>query len=332
MIKDIMKKKISRAKFLGILGASAIAIPLLSKEVMAKTFLRKLDGSVIPFDDIGVGGGGDVSRFGATTNNAITRWNGTGASIQTSGATISDLGILKTDGAEFTNNPSVSAEKGSVAIGDIENYTPYDPPGGNSSTYIYSTEYGTVAQGYIYAYNYGAYPDYEYIYSYIQAVGNGSHAGGQIDVSIEAGDGDYTYGNGYITAYGSGSFIHGMASVLQNGDGSAQARLTTSNVARGAWVGGYARSTGTTTTISCSANGSMAFGNAVNASILATAAGAIQFNPGTNNRANSLRIGGGLWFMGSIGTPSTPSNGMMWVANNNVYVRTGGVTKNMNAI
>ena len=143
---------------------------------------------------------------------------------------------------------------------------------------------------------------------------------------------EFTYGSGYITAYGSGSFVQGMASVVQNGDGSAFAQLTASNVARGAWVGGYARSTGTSASISASANGALAFGNAVDTSILASAAGAIQFGPGTNNRANSLRVGVGLWFMGATGTPSTPSNGMMWVANGNIYGRTGGVTKNLSNI
>ena len=50
----LMQTKVSRKKFLALLGGSIIAAPFVSKAVLAKTFLRQTDGTLLDIDDMGV--------------------------------------------------------------------------------------------------------------------------------------------------------------------------------------------------------------------------------------------------------------------------------------
>jgi hypothetical protein len=56
-IDQILDKKVTRKKFLQVLGISAAAIPLLSPSVAAKFFLRQTDGNLIDVDDFAPDGG-----------------------------------------------------------------------------------------------------------------------------------------------------------------------------------------------------------------------------------------------------------------------------------
>jgi len=76
------------------------------------------------------------------------------------------------------------------------------------------------------------------------------------------------------------------------------------------------------------AAGAFAFGYTAEAN----AAGAVQFGAGTNALANSLRVGSDSPRLISGGAPGSPANGDMWIASGNVYVRTGGYTRNMTNI
>lgn len=68
----------------------------------------------------GGGGGGDVSGPGASTDNALVRWDGaTGELVQNSGATLSDAGLLTVTGVTVTNltvSGSLSLPAGSVTL------------------------------------------------------------------------------------------------------------------------------------------------------------------------------------------------------------------------
>lgn len=94
---EFLKNKISRKKFLAIIGGTIIAIPFLSKSVLARVLFRNIDGTIT--DLSGIGGSG-VTRSGSTTDNAIPRWHETDAdTIQNSGVLINDNGdiLLPTD-------------------------------------------------------------------------------------------------------------------------------------------------------------------------------------------------------------------------------------------
>lgn len=78
--------------------------------------------------------------------------------------------------------------------------------------------------------------------------------------------------------------------------------------------------------IEAQAAGSMAFGFAFDGGIYAQLAGSIQFGPGTNNVANSLKVGESIRIHGPSATPATPVNGDIWENSGNVYIRSGGVT------
>jgi hypothetical protein len=144
----------------------------------------------------------------------------------------------------------------------------------------------------------------------LSATGDGAWAGGEAqDATILAsGGGSMAHGTvsggRSITASAAGSFAHGRASSA---------------------IGG--------TNILASGLGSMAIGDADTGSIEATAANSVQFGPGTNALADSVKIGGGgIQFFGIAAAPGAPGNGMFWVAGGNVYVRTGGISKNMTNI
>lgn len=139
----------------------------------------------------------------------------------------------------------------------------------------------------------------------IQASGEGAVAMGYATAgySISASDrGAVAMGNAYganITASGYGSIAMGHAGVAA---------------------------------ISATANGSVAMGYADDI-MTASAIGAFQFNGGTNNVSYSMKIGNNSNGIRIIGNGATSTrNGDLWCDGTDVFVRTGGVTKNMTAI
>jgi hypothetical protein len=88
------------------------------------------------------------------------------------------------------------------------------------------------------------------------------------------------------------------------------------------------------------ADGAAAFGytgymGASSTDIIASARNAVQFGPGTNAQQASLAVGDmsgtGLRLI-AAGAPATPVNGDFWQVGGSIYCRTGGVTKNLDAI
>lgn len=81
--------------------------------------------------------------------------------------------------------------------------------------------------------------------------------------------------------------------------------------------------------ITASGHGAMAFGYPTSAAIVASGKGSAQFGSGTNSVAYSFQFGGGIRILTSgAGT----NNGEIWVASNNVYIRSGGATRNCSNI
>lgn len=146
-----------------------------------------------------------------------------------------------------------------------------------------------------------------------------------------------------------GGFVAGH---IRNGGGSGNtARLSTSGSAYGAFVQGsvyaygsgytgeiiatgpgafaqgYVKAYGGSAAIQATAAGAFAVGYAYQTNIIASAANAVQFGPGTNALANSLQVGSaGIRLKGTSGAPGTPQNGDMWVNGGFVYIRSNGVS------
>lgn len=137
-----------------------------------------------------------------------------------------------------------------------------------------------------------------------------------------SGNGSFAQGamlNSVFTSSGKGSFAQGY--------GNASNIVSSGG---GAFAHGYAKAGNA---ITASGIGSFACGYSNAGVITASAANAVQFGVGTNALADSVQIGNsGLRLKGTTGAPGTPQNGDLWVANNYVYVRTNGVTKNMSNI
>ncbi|MFT4260798.1 MAG: hypothetical protein ACMXX9_00005, partial [Candidatus Woesearchaeota archaeon] len=84
-IDKILNKKLSRKKFLQLLGLSAATIPLLSPSVAAKFFLRQSSGNLIDIDDLDpnasapAGSEGEIQFKLGTTLGASNNlyWNNT---------------------------------------------------------------------------------------------------------------------------------------------------------------------------------------------------------------------------------------------------------------
>lgn len=92
---------------------------------------------------------------------------------------------------------------------------------------------------------------------------------------------------------------------------------------RGAFGQGNA---GSSYDITASGSGAFAQGDSNAGAITASATNAVQFGPGVNSLADSLKVGtAGIRFKGTTGAPGTPVDGDMWVANSYVYIRSNGV-------
>lgn len=161
-------------------------------------------------------------------------------------------------------------------------------------------------------------------------VANGAWAGGAAAangantarISAEE-NGAFAFGkasSGYIQAAAEGSFAFGEVS---QGVAPGNAIRATG---RGAFAFGAVR---VTFDILASGEGSLAQGSANTADVSASAANAVQFGPGTNSVADSVRVGGGgLHLKGTTGAFGAAADGQIWVSGANVYIRSGGATRN----
>jgi hypothetical protein len=145
----------------------------------------------------------------------------------------------------------------------------------------------------------------------MSATGRGAFAQGRVEGLIGGAAAS-------IVASGEGSFAQGQAfghDILASGNGALAQGLAAIN------------------DITASGSGSLARGDATAGNILASATNSIQFGPGTNSLADSLQIGNaGIRIKGTAGAPGTMQDGDIWFASGSVYVRTGGVTKNLDAV
>jgi hypothetical protein len=225
--------------------------------------------------------------------------------------------------------------KGTFAQGSVVAYS-----GGNASVLeVISTVLGGFAQGYIRTTNAGA------TINRIRVSGSGSGGfaqgailnAGALAAYIEVSD-IGGFAQGYCTGTGGdirvsnrGGFAQGMAvagDILVSGRGgmahgyTAGGSITASSygtVAFGATSGtGY---------ILASGRGAAAVGSASSGSnIIASATNSVQFGPGSNSLADSVKIGtAGIRFKGTSGAPGAPANGDQWRAGNYVYIRSNSL-------
>ena len=280
----------------------------------------KTNGSISSWADVPAGG---VTRSGATNDNRIPRWNGASAdSIQNSLIGIDDSGHITPVNANTQNIGSATHRFGQghfsdgLVIGSGSNITasttnPHltigrtvqdgsiNGPGNASGTfaYVYNSPYpystvnvnaygeASLLQVWVKSLNY--YGNY-YSECYAYAEGKGSMAGGYMYAYSYYHDASAT-----ITAGGDGSFVHGFIYAGDTSEAEGNGRLQAGGA--GAWAGGHINVNGISRVIEANANGSFAFGSAANGNIVASAAGAIQFGPGTNNVADSFQLASGVW-------------------------------------
>jgi hypothetical protein len=188
--------------------------------------------------------------------------------------------------------------------------------------------------GYGSTFTFGYVSAYENYSALIQTDLSGAVAMGR----AAAGGGDAT-----IQAYSMGAMASGAA-VGYN----ATALISAGN-AFGARAHGFVNSS----TISAAKSGAVAFGSAIygyrifansyggmaigyayTADVEATGySNCFQFGEGTNALQDSFQIGNaGLRLKGTTGAPAAPQNGDVWEAGGDIFVRTGGVSKNMSNI
>lgn len=119
---------------------------------------------------------------------------------------------------------------------------------------------------------------------------------------------------GAIQATQRGSFAHGNQTGAGNIEATGQGAF-----AVGRCLSGYS--------ITASGLGAFAVGESDTASIVASATNSVQFGPGTNSLADSLKVGtAGIRFKGTTGAPGTPVNGDFWIASGDINFRSNGVT------
>lgn len=211
-----------------------------------------------------------------------------------------------------------SAFDGSIAHGNIASTygSVQATEGGFAGGYLYggsiSASYGAIAHGQVdgggvIIASLGSLSSGKVVNgSYIQS-GNGGLAGG------------FASTGGYIlshTALGAMAFGHVVGyTIAASGNGA---------VAMGNATGGNILAQGA---------GSMAFGSAAAGGIVAQAEGSVQINEGTNNVAFSFKVGDDTYGIRLIGNGiGTTRNGDIWCDGYDVFVRTGGVNKNISDI
>jgi hypothetical protein len=218
----------------------------------------------------------------------------------------------------------LAGENGSIASGRTNGY----------NSVIQSYAHGAIASGFAYGDSSKIYTatladgalamGYAATYCYILAGNDGAHAFGSATSSSQIyafQKGSLAFGSAVgfdILSYGAGAIAHGLAV-----KGYIQA------TGAGSWAGG--RTAGYN--IEALAAGSFAFGYADTADIQATLANSFQMGPGTNNRTMSLQVGDASYGILLIGDGiASTRDGAIWLNAGNIYMRSGGVTKNVTTL
>lgn len=286
--------------------------------------------------------GDGTGNAASTTNSHLKVWNGinfpdpdftfyfangnastAGASFIIGGATNTASGA--TGAFAQGNNAKALGSYGSFAQGNAAtasgNYGSFAQGG---FTLGYSTvaigSYGSFSQGHITTAsgNIGSFAQGKGNYSTgdptIASGSYGSFAQGYLATASGA-NGSFAQGNNIIASGTNGSFAQGNNATANGNNGSfAQGNAVTASGSNGCFAMGSASTS--------SAAGAFAFG----AGAKSTAIGAIQFGTGTNSETNTLSMTTGIR-IGGTAAPSSPRNGDIWVASNQVKVRTDGLTK-----
>lgn len=226
-------------------------------------------------------------------------------------------GIINPTGTQ--NNDRIEATaNGSFAFGSVGSAA----SGLLSASKIRATSNGSMAVGFVRSNFNGE--------CKVEASGQGSLAVGNINPGNYKSTltaetyGTFACGSSYayyatvdVQAKAFGCFVMGSTY-----DGDIIAGVS-SGSGKGAFAGGYANPG---FDVKATGNGSFCWGNATGASILASAENAVQFGPGTNSQALSLKIGGstGIRINGN-GAPSAKQNGDIWVASGYVYIHSNSV-------
>ncbi len=246
-------------------------------------------------------------------------------------------------GVMFAYGSTNSSGAVSISSYQSSNFTKVSAGSYGSATHsFYNNSYGGIMFGY--SSGYGAVSTIQTGKgSFVNISCNPTLATDTITV-IATGDGSsvggYAVGTSTWSATGIGSSILGHT----NGG-----NFSTSGI--GSSVGGYAGvgsyitaggngsiSAGTTSNnfhIITGGNGSFAFGDATTANIEANTTGSncTQFGVGVNTLSDSFQVGVGIRLIGTVGTPTTPRNGDMWVdSTGNVWIQSAGVAKNISNI
>lgn len=161
-------------------------------------------------------------------------------------------------------------------------------------------------------------------------VGSGGIAAGLIRASASGAfcqgrstGGSNATAGGTLLASGSGAFAQGICA----GGSAAAATGTITASGSGSFAHGSAVAGALAAAITASGLGSFAVGAATSGqTIAATVANAFQFGVGTNSQIDSLQVGTTVRLKGTVGAPTTPQNGDIFVdANGMMNVGTAGM-------
>jgi len=188
---------------------------------------------------------------------------------------------------------------GSMAIG-------YCKASGGSGEAIFSAaSSGALAMGNVEASGYSG---------IMEANGEGAMASGSVNV--------WNSGTNIVLAEQRGSHalgaVNGSGEVVSTGEGGLAAGLAEN---------GYG--------VKAEAAGTVAFGHASAAHIIASGASSMQVGEGTNSQATSLQVGDttdGIRLVGGGSAPTTPHNGDIYCDGTDVFIRSGGAWKNASSI
>ncbi|UCC72051.1 MAG: hypothetical protein JSV86_17035 [Gemmatimonadota bacterium] len=285
-------------------------------------------GSIIPPADDTLTVGAAAARFASMTMRQLFVHTAPPAdvTVQPTGS----CGVLVDMPQFYPGEQSVTlGGTGDWALGKVYKYT----TGVGTARMLTSQTYGwggTIVGGYALAYGAGS--------ALIETDISGTLALGRAKCST-AGS------SATLRAYGLGSFARGSAYAYNQA-----ARISTGN-AFGAYAGGHVNSS----TIESNGSGcfafgaayygyriaagslgdygSFAFGLAETGDIIADGDNCGQFGVGSNTLDDSFQFGNaGLRMKLTDGVPGALQNGDFWVATNDVYVRTGGVSQSLTAM
>ena len=238
--KELLQTKISRKKFLTLLGSSILIIPFLSKSVLAKTFLRKTDGTLLDIDELGGASGATIALdnlSGVAINTSLISDTDNTDNLGSTSKRWKEIRGDKVFGASGVGTLTLSNSGG--LFGHADSGCILKSSGKGSFVNGYSLSASTIkatAQG-------GFAIGYARTNSLIESSARGSFAQGQAPFMGKlrsTGEGSFAQGDsgGKIYAFGNGSFVQGRT-------GDSACKIESTITARGSFVQGYAQSEAT---------------------------------------------------------------------------------------